>query len=311
MQRIALAEDLEPSCYCLGTADFGAKVDAPQTDRLINCFRDAGGNFLDTAHCYAFWGPCGDGSSERALAGYFRRNGGRREMIVATKGGHPSVHTYRRPERPHLAPERIEADLCESRERLEQDRIDLYWLHRDEPDRDVEEIIDCLNDFIARGWIAHIGASNWSVQRIEAANQYARDCGKQGFIASQPHWNLAWVDPGKKNATDFFRPGDAAWHEKSRLPVVCYSSTAQGFFATGAPGKRYDNPRSFERLARARALAQNLGLKPTQVALAWLGSHRFPVIPILGSTRVDHLSSALEARDLRLSDAQRNWLAEG
>ncbi len=311
MQNVALAEDLKPSCFCLGTADFGAKVGPEQAAALIERFRDAGGNFLDTAHCYAFWGEEGDGSSERSLAGYFRRNGGREEMIVATKGGHPGVHTYRRPEGPHLAPERIQADLSDSLLRLEQERIDLYWLHRDEPERGVEEIIDYLNEFVAQGRIAHFGASNWSVERIEAANRYADKAGKQGFVASQPHWNLAWVEPKAKHASHFLREDGIAWHEQTGLPVVCYSAAAQGFFSTGEPGKRYDNPLSRQRLTRARQLAQQLGASPGQIALAWLRSQEFPVIPILGSTNPEHLKKNLQAEELTLTSQQRQWLSEG
>ena len=123
--------DLEVSALCYGTAQWGHAVVGQHLDQLVNAFRDAGGNFIDTAHCYACWTRQGAGVSERAVADYLRRSGGREEIIVATKGGHPSWSGYRTVDR-YMSAGRVEADIDDSLARLDRDHIDLYLLHRDD-----------------------------------------------------------------------------------------------------------------------------------------------------------------------------------
>ena len=89
--------DLQISSICYGGASFGSDLRGADLDNCIAIFRDAGGNFLDTAHCYAFWLPAGAGCSERAIGDYVRRQG-RGDLVIATKGGHPSAPGYRQTE---------------------------------------------------------------------------------------------------------------------------------------------------------------------------------------------------------------------
>src|SRR5471032_657221 len=132
-RKTLLGTDLSVAPICCGTGHFGAELCGVELDALINAYRDAGGNFFDTAHCYAFWTAYGAGSSERALADYVRRNG-KGDFVIATKGGHPGFKGYRTVEH-WLTPERIAADIDDSLGRLEASTIDFYWLHRDELSR--------------------------------------------------------------------------------------------------------------------------------------------------------------------------------
>jgi aryl-alcohol dehydrogenase-like predicted oxidoreductase len=280
-------------------------------DQLIGRFRDLGGNFIDTAHCYAYWLPGGfSGSSECALADYFRRNGGRRELIVATKGGIGSADGYRRVERA-LSAERVGADIDDSLARLQTDTIDLYWLHTDDPAVAVEEIIDFLNAEIDRGRIRWLGASNWSAGRIDAANGYASGKGLQGFAASQPQWTLAQPTTGlQAPLSGFFSDADFSAHEKSGLPVIPHTPTAHGYFAevVDLEDSDFDNEVSQRRKERAQSLGEKIGVPATQIALAYLISSPFPVIPILGTLNEDHLGDADAALELHLTPEQRTWL---
>src|SRR5215831_10773320 len=96
--------------FCLGTIGWGTNVVGEHLDRLYDTFRNAGGNFFDSAHCYQFWMPGGLGASERALGEIVRRRGDRDRVILATKGGHPNdANGYPRPDR-YLAPEVIAKD---------------------------------------------------------------------------------------------------------------------------------------------------------------------------------------------------------
>jgi aryl-alcohol dehydrogenase-like predicted oxidoreductase len=299
------------SKFCLGTIAWGTNLRGDDVDRLYDTFRAAGGNFFDSAHVYACWLPDGAGASERALGEIVRRRGDRGRVILATKGGHPGIAGYPRPDR-YLSPEVIAADIRDSLERLGVDSIDLYFLHRDDARVPVGEIIDTLNEHVTRGTIRQLGASNWTAKRISAANEYASMHGKTGFIASQPRFSLAVPIPSKDPTVPAFDANEIAWHESSGLTLCAYSPTANGYFATnGAKGGGWNTPASAARLQVANHLAAELGVTPNQIALAWLLHKKFPVIPILGTTKAAHLSDALGATKVNLSAEQMRQLKRG
>ena len=302
---------LSVSALCYGFGGHGTSATGADSDRLYNAFREVGGNFFDTAHCYSFWVPGGMGISERTLGSAIRRFGGREEIVVGTKGGHPQVLPgYPRPDY-YLAPEVIASDVQESLDRLGLDAIDLYYLHRDDVRIPVEEIIDALNQEVRAGRIRFLGASNWSTERIAGANAYALAHGLQGFVCSQPQFNLAEPNrPFADPTMQFLTVADRQWYTSTGMPVSSYSSTACGYFAThgqSASGS-YGNPTSQARLGRAEQLAAEIGCTPNQVALAWLMRQPFPVIPIIGTTNLEHLRDALAAVALELSGEQVEWL---
>jgi aryl-alcohol dehydrogenase-like predicted oxidoreductase len=296
--------DLDVSRICCGTSGFHGLCIQDDMDRIFAIFRDAGGNFFDTAHVYRGWDT--RGSIEIAIGEYFRRNGGWDKCVVATKGGHPGAMTYRTVEY-YLSPHRIEADIDDSLGRMGVDTLDLYYLHRDDERMGVAEIIDYLNEEIKRGRIRYPAASNWCAKRMEEANNYASQKGLQGFVASQPEWSLAVHTQPPGNRQRFLGPEDHEWHRASQLPVIPYSSAARGYFE-GRENAPLDNPVSQARRARARQLASELGATAGQMALAWLRAQPFPVIPLIGSTHPEHFKAALAAADISLSAQQRDWL---
>lgn len=305
--------DLEVSALCFGGGEFGTRARGAEAEALVAAFAEAGGNFYDTAHCYAFWAADGKGASERAFGDCLRRLGLWEKSVVATKGGHPDGGPdYPRPGR-YLAPDIIASDIDDSLDRLGADSIALYYLHRDDSRVPAGEIIDALNREVERGRIRYLGASNWSVARIEEANRYAVDHGLRGFVISSVQWSLAvptWEmgpDPTVRYVTD----KDAAWYAKAGVPVAAYTSTASGYFASGAAGETFDTPDNRARAERARKLAKDLGATPTQVALAWLLHQKPTTIPIIGTLHLDHLREALAAVDVKLTPEQVRWLREG
>ncbi len=318
MTRQALGKTgLEVSSICCGAGPFGSGLRGKDLETHINLYREAGGNFFDTAHCYAFWTPYGAGCSECALGDYVRRNG-KGDLVIGTKGGHPGAEGYRKTDH-WLAPARIEADIDDSLGRLGVDAIDLFWLHRDDTRMAAGEIVEILNGEIRRGRIRQVGASNWRTDRIAEANAYAAAHALQGFVANQPEYNLArkttpnpapGQDPTHGAAMLFLEAQDMDWHRQSLLPVIPYTSTAGGYFARGttSAATAYDNPVTHGRLARAQSLARELNATPGQVALAWLLHQEFPVIPIIGTQNPVHLREDLEATRIRLSPKEMAWL---
>ena len=306
--------DLDVSELCFGMGGFGTRVRGDATDRLVSTYLEAGGNFFDTAHCYLFWEENGDGASERELGACLRRLGVRDQVIVATKGGHPDGGpAYRRPD-DYLSERMLTSDIDESLERLGDARIDLYYLHRDDPRMPVAEILGILNREIQRGRIRQIGCSNWSVQRIAEANVYASTHSMQGFVVSSVMCSLA--DPewkiGPEPTMRYVTSDEETWHTETQMPIVAYSATGTGYFARIPDAtKTPSNPDNEARRERAQALSVQMGCTPTQVAVAWLLHQPYPIIPLFGTTKPAHLSEILAATDLKLTPEQVHWLRHG
>jgi aryl-alcohol dehydrogenase-like predicted oxidoreductase len=248
------------------------------------------------------------------LGALIRRHGDRDSLVIATKGCHPPEgEQYKRPAA-FLSAEVIERDVSESLERLGVDRIDLYYLHRDDGQTPVEEIMGSLNEQVRRGRLRYLAASNWSTARIDAANEAAARHGWGGFVASQVQFSLAtpgWK-PGPDPTVRYMDEPTMMWHRAGGLPQICYSSTANGFFARNPKVEPwYGRGANFGRRDRVEDLAVRLGTTPTRVALAWLAHQGFTVIPIIGTTNPDHLADALGATELVLSAEQARWLTAG
>ena len=298
--------DLRLSSFCYGLGDLFA-LPEQQSDALLDAFVAAGGNFFDTAHCYSFWLPGGDGTSETGIGDYVRRRG-LENIVVATKGGHPSAPGYRTVDQ-YLSAARIAADIDDSLGRLQRDTLDLYYLHRDDPRLPVGEIMETLHAEVKRGRLRHLGASNWSLERLAEANAYAVTHRLQPFLISQPRWSLAAPKRGTGIAADEV-PG---WHHQNKLPIASYSPTAQGYFAKAVPATEGDyateeNQRRWERVNEAAKTRQ---VAPAQVALAWLRNQPFPVFPILGTKNLAHLNEALVADTIKLTAQEVAWLDGG
>jgi aryl-alcohol dehydrogenase-like predicted oxidoreductase len=209
-----------------------------------------------------------------------------------------------------MSPAEIQADVTESLRCLQTDRIDLYWLHRDDVAVPVSEIIDTMNDLAQSGQIRYFGCSNWSVDRIEAANHYARSQGLEGFVANQPLWSLGVRNP--ESITDktlvTLDPECLEHHRQTGLAAIPYSSQANGYFTKRAEGrmkeadhKRFDNPTNDARFERAQALAAQYGVSITAIVLSYLTSQPFPVVAVIGPRTLDQLEDSLRDCDLTLS----------
>jgi aryl-alcohol dehydrogenase-like predicted oxidoreductase len=298
--------DVRVSPICLGTADWDTLITADAIPRLLDTYLQLGGNFLDSAHCYAAWLPNGEGRSERALGRAVRQLNVRDRVIIATKGGHPTINEhYQRPPQ-YLSRQVVQTDLAQSLDRLGMDRIDLYYLHRDDGITPVAEIIEMMNEFVRAKQIRYFAASNWSTARIQQANAYATAEKLQCFCCSQicfslatPTWPIGDTDPTMRYAM----AADRRWHTQHQFAVVSFSSTARGYFA-GATDTGYETPENAARLTRTQHLAKELGTTPHQLALAWLMNQPFPVIPITGTVKPHHLQDTLSAASIRLTAQQ-------
>lgn len=312
--------DLKPYAICLGTSNMGTTIDAQTSFAMLDAYVDAGGNMVDTAIVYANWIPGPKSVSEKTLGQWIKARRNRERIIVSTKGGHPHLDTMHIP---RLAPQEIVDDLNASLEHLQTDYVDLYYLHRDDPTRSVQEIVGTLNQQIRMGKVRYIACSNWREERMRAANDYASAHGLHGFVSDQMLWNLAKITPDKiGDKTMVPMTSDLyAYHRQTNLAAIPYSSQANGLFQKLAKGtfsqKRagasgmYDLEETRQRLERIRHVQSQTGLSITQIVLAYLSSQPFPTIPIVGCKTPEQLADSMQAVDARLTPAQIVYLERG
>lgn len=303
--RVALpGTDLSVSPLCLGGNRFGGELDEGASFALLDAFAERGGNFVDTAHVYADWVPGNaPSSSERTIGRWLadRRPAG---MVVATKGGHPPLGD---PAAKRLDAASLRADVQGSLACLRLDALDLFYLHRDDPDRPAVEILGALERLRAEGLIRHFAASNWSVGRLREARAAAEAEGWAGFVASQAEWSLAARNPGTA-APDLVAMdrGMVALHEETGWAAVPYSAQAKGYFDK-LPGaldpallRAYDNLRNRDTANLLAGIAARCGSTPTQVMLAAFRRLPFPAVPVIGPRDAEQLASSWAALSLDL-----------
>jgi pyridoxine 4-dehydrogenase len=256
-----------------GPGIWGPPADHANALAVLRRSIELGVNLIDTADSY---GP--DVSEELIAEALHPYPAG---LVIATKGG----HTRGGPDKwtPNGKPEHLRAALDGSLRRLKTDCIDLYQLHRPDPNVPFEESVGALAELARTGKIRHVGLSNVSVAQIESAGAILP------IVSVQNRFN---------NSTR----GEAIFNgvtDDETLAVVDYC-TQHGiaFFPWGplAAGKL-----SSERIS---ALANKRGVTPNQIALAWLLHHSPVIIPIPGTASIVHLEENVAAAGLELSDAE-------
>ncbi len=224
----------------------------PENVRFVRAAVDAGIGLIDTAHLYT------DGQSEETIGAAL--SPAPQDCIVATKGGYGGAGRGR----PEVLREEIEQSLA----RLRTTRIDLYYLHRVDPETPIEESLGTIAQYVERGRIRHVGISEVTVEQIERARRVLP------IVAVQNNYSLA---------------------ERKHDEVVDYCASAGlvfvPFFPLAGTGGR-----------RVREIASHHGATPTQIALAWLLRRSPAMFPIPGTLSVAHVTENLAALSIVLSD---------
>jgi aryl-alcohol dehydrogenase-like predicted oxidoreductase len=286
----------------------------PDVD-LLDAIFGMGCNTFDTAHVY------GQGENERTVGEWVNARGIREQLVIIGKGAHPNA------DRKRVYPFDISSDLYDSLARFRFDYIDLYLLHRDDPSVPVGEIVDVLNEHQRAGRIRAFGGSNWSHERLQAANDYAAAHGLTPFVASSPNYSLAeqvrepWagcISIGGPN-----NEAARAWYTRTQMPIISWSSLAGGFFSgrfrrdnldtfTDYFGKvcveSYCYEENFRRLDRAQRLADEMGHSVAQIAMAFILNQPLNVFALTGCNTLEEFRANLDALNIRLDEATLDWL---
>ena len=284
MNRVRLPKtDIQISALCLGVAEIGIRQTEIQAHRLLDYWVQKGGNGIDTARVYSDWIAGEKHRSERIVGDWLRAAGVRKQIVLATKAGHPR---FENGSRARLSPSELREDLEGSLDTLGTDYIDLWFLHRDDERIPVEQIIDSCDPFVRDGRVKALGAANWAAKRICKANDYALRAGKAGFVATQLFWNLGSRHYRGLESTMRSMDGDAErLHEAANLVAMPYSSQAGGFFSNWLEGddvarlkakqSGYATKANFQIARLVGEIARRNGVPVGAVVLAFLRSHSF------------------------------------
>jgi aryl-alcohol dehydrogenase (NADP+) len=294
--------ELDVFRLCLGGNVFGWTADEAESFAILDAYAAAGGNFIDTADTYTR--PT-MGASETIIGRWIAARGNRDDLVLATKVGSDGG----------LSAENVRAHAEGSLRRLQTDRIDLYYAHKDDLDTAVAETLGAFDALVREGKVRHIAASNLSGERLRESLDTSWREGLAEYVALQPHYNLVEREGYEREYAPL-----VAEHNLACLP---YYGLAKGFL-TGkyrAGGPEVDSPRAQgaaeyldgrgERvLAALDEVAAERAATVAAVALAWLSAQPGVVAPIASARSVEQLEELLPAVGLKLSDAELARLTE-
>ena len=308
------ATGLEVSRICLGMMSYGSSEwrpwvkDPAEARPFLRRAVEAGINFFDTADMYSL------GASEELVASTLLELLPRDELVLATKVFYPLRDEGAN--RQGLSRKRILDGVDASLRRLGTDYIDLYQIHRYDRHTPIEETLEALDSCVRAGKVRYLGASSmyaWQFARM----LYGADLqGAHRFVSMQNHYNLVYRD-----------------EEREMLPlcraegvgVIPYSPLARGFLAgtrtreswettVRAKTDAYASPKDVrdcdvEVQQAVVRIADERGVSPAQVAIAWLLHQPAVTAPIIGATKLEQLDDAIAAASLELSAEERRELA--
>lgn len=298
--------DLRVSPIAFGGNVFGWTLDEKQSFRVLDAFVDAGFNFIDTADTYSTWVPGNrGGESETIIGNWLKQHGRRDSLVIATKLGGDMGNGKK-----GLSAKYVHEAVDASLKRLKTDYIDLYQSHYDDLDTPVSETMDAFNTLIKAGKIRHIGASNFTADRIAESNRYARENGLAAYVSLQPLYNLY---DRQKFETEYLPLVKA-----EDLAVISYYALASGFLSGkyrsaadadksprgGAVVKQYLNERGTTILRALDDVAAEHHVPLAQVAIAWQLHKPFITAPIVSATSEHQLADIIGAASLKLTQDQ-------
>jgi aryl-alcohol dehydrogenase-like predicted oxidoreductase len=299
---------LEVSRLCLGCMSYGDPgwrpwiLDEAAARAHFKKAFDLGINFFDTADMYS------RGKSEEVTGKLLRDMASRHDYVLATKVFFP---VEKGPNRSGLSRKHILEACDASLVRLGTDFIDVYQVHRWDPDTPFEETVDALDALVRAGKVRYLGASSMAAWQLAKALFAADRLRAHRFISMQNHYNLVYREEERETIPFCIEEG---------LGLMPWSPLARGFL-TGSrrrDGKRdtaraksdeyadklYFRPEDFDVVDAVLEVAKARGVKPATVALAWLLAMPGVVAPIVGATKLEYLDDAAAALELRLTDEE-------
>jgi aryl-alcohol dehydrogenase-like predicted oxidoreductase len=298
------------SRLALGTMNFGWHTDEPASQQIMDAALDAGINFFDTADVY------GAGASEEILSRWFAADGTRRDKVVlATKLYIPLTEG---PNTGGLSALHIRKACEDSLRRLQTDHIDLYQFHHIDRATPWEEIWEATERLVRDGKVIYVGSSNFAGWHLAAAQEAAKARHFLGLVCEQSIYNLMerTIELEVLSAARHYGIGLLPWS-----PLA--GGLLAGALAKASGGRRGDDSALLGHSAREQRIADNrasleqyealageLDVTPTALAVAWLLSRPGVTAPVLGPRTLDQLTGSLPAFDINIDDQTSSRLDE-
>lgn len=284
---------LRVSRICLGTLNFGFKTEPDDAFRMMDFSHGEGINFFDTSNVYGTANFDGEARSEMIIGDWFAQGGGRRDRtVLATKLYQPRGNW---PNESRLSAFHIRQACEDSLRRLKTDRIDLYQMHHIDRGTPWEEIWEAMSVLRTQGKILYVGSSNFAGWHIAQAQEAARDRHFMGLVSEQSIYNLATRDIEMEvlPAAQAYGVGVLAWsplHRGMLTGVLRLDHDADKGRYTVAQVERFHG-----QLERYEALCSEVGMPPSQVALAWVLSRPGVTGPVIGPSKISQIEDGLAA----------------
>ena len=299
--------DLDLFPLCLGGNVFGWSADEAASFAVLDAYVAAGGNVIDTADAYARWLGNGGGESESIIGRWMQARGNRDELVIATKVGKNEGLDNLRPETIRHA--------CElSLQRLQTDRIDLYYAHQDHDD-DMAVTLETFDALVREGKVRHLAASNYTGARLRAALDLQAAHGWAPYAALQPEYNLI--------ARTEYETEYAALCTQRGVGTLPYFGLARGYLtgkyrlggaavdSVRSPGVAALTTERGEAVLRVLGtVADGHGVAMAAVALAWLLTRPAVVAPIASARTPEQLADLLPMTEIVLGEEELTLLGE-
>lgn len=282
---------------------------------LLDAMYDLGVNTFDMARNYM--------ASELSVGKWLEEKNMREKVVLLSKCGHPSMFGRKR-----INEAEMRKDFRKSSGYLHTDYLDIYLLHRDDPEVDAGEIVEIFNAMHSEGKIGAFGGSNWTHERIEQANEYAYKHNLIPFTVSSPNFGLADQidDPWGGGCVTISGPSNERardWYRQNQMPVIAYSSLGRGMFsgkvkssesekageildATAVKG--YVCPENFERLRRCEELAEIKGVSVPQIAMAWIFKQKLNTFAVVSTSNPKRMQENIKALEIELTEEETLYL---
>ena len=310
MQSVNLGSTgLRVSRLCMGMMGFGNDserkwvVGEAEAEPIVRAAVEGGITFFDTADTYS--GGASEVATGRLVPKYLSRD----EMVIATKVFMPMTPGENGG---GLSRKHILSAIDASLGRLGMDYVDLYQIHRFDPRTPIDETMGALDEVVRAGKARYIGASSMFAWQFAKAQHTAERHGGARFVSMQNHYNLIYREEEREMIPLCLDQGVGVipWSPLAR-GVLTGNRTREGERRTTRAGSDdftdylYGQPTDFDVVDAVAKVAAARGVPPAQVALAWLLGRPGVTAPIVGSTRVAHLTDALAAEELTLTDDER------
>ena len=301
---------LQVAPLALGCNVFGWTADEAMSFKLLDAFVDAGFNLIDTADAYSRWVPGHNGGESETIIGkWLARSGKRDQVVIATKVFNPMGSD---PNQRGLSRKHIHHAIDASLRRLRTDYVDLYQIHRFDPDTPVEETMEALHDVVKAGKARYLGASSMWAWQFATMQHVAQRNGWTAFVSMQDQYNLLM----REEEREMF--GLLAHQGVGSIP---YSPLAKGRVCRpwgertarmdhDPVGKRFDLDADAPIVDAVQRIAEQRGVPMAQVALAWVLKNPVVTAPIVGATKPRHLEDAVEALAVTLTEDEITALEE-